>query len=153
MTEIELAALVTQYTGLTDRADPAYAQAYRLAHAVATAALDDTVHLLASPTNAARLERSLAQLAAGEAKERELIVLVDVDDDPGNIPHYQGFQALMDDMLDQFPPEVLDTTDTPEGLLLDCITEAMIRYETKYWPMDDEPETRKEFPSPAEDGQ
>jgi hypothetical protein len=37
MTEIELAALVEQYTGLTDQQSPAYAQAYRLAHAVMTA--------------------------------------------------------------------------------------------------------------------
>lgn len=40
MTDIELAALVEQYTGLTDKHSPAYAQAYRLAHAVATAATE-----------------------------------------------------------------------------------------------------------------
>lgn len=42
MTEIELAALVEQYTGLTDKHSPAYAQAYRLAHAVATASVTTT---------------------------------------------------------------------------------------------------------------
>lgn len=40
MTDDELAALVEQYTGLTDKHSPAYAQAYRLAHAVAVAALE-----------------------------------------------------------------------------------------------------------------
>ena len=37
MTDDDLAALVEQYTGLTDKHSPAYAQAYRLAHAVMVA--------------------------------------------------------------------------------------------------------------------
>jgi hypothetical protein len=41
MTEIEIAALVEQYTGLTDQQSPAYAQAYRLAHAVMTATYEE----------------------------------------------------------------------------------------------------------------
>jgi hypothetical protein len=37
MTEIDLANLIEQHTGLTDRHSPEYARAYRLAHAVMTA--------------------------------------------------------------------------------------------------------------------
>jgi antitoxin YefM len=41
----------------------------------------ETVHLLSSPANAAHLARSLSQLRAGEAKERELISLARKDGD------------------------------------------------------------------------
>ena len=36
-------------------------------------AIEETMHLLSTPTNAARLRDSIAQLEAGEGTERELI--------------------------------------------------------------------------------
>ncbi len=126
MTDIELAALVEQYTGLTDRHSPAYAQAYRLAHAVATAAHGNR--------------------------------------DPGDTPQYRALQEIIDDLLDTVPTKTLEDINTPEGLLLNCLSHAMIRYEQKYWPLGDHlvevalpigerGESRKDLPSPTEDGQ
>lgn len=40
MTDIDLANLIEQHTGLTDQKSPEYARAYRLAHAVMTAAYE-----------------------------------------------------------------------------------------------------------------
>lgn len=36
-------------------------------------AMEETMHLLSSPTNAERLRRSIAQMEAGKGKERELV--------------------------------------------------------------------------------
>lgn len=58
---------------------------------------------------------------------------------PGSIPQYNAVMKIVEELV-LLDPAVVDTLDTPEGFLLDALSDAMVKYEGRYWPIGDKNE-------------